>query len=96
MKPWYLYLLRCGDGTIYTGISNDVEKRLAAHRGGRGARYLRGRAPLLLARKLRVGPVGDALKVERKVKRMSPAGKEKLIAGKIRLKDLIRKKTSDK
>jgi putative endonuclease len=96
VKPWYLYLLRCGDGTIYTGISNDVEKRLAAHRGGRGARYLRGRAPLLLARKLRVGPVGDALKVERKVKRMSPAGKEKLIAGKIRLKDLIRKKTSDK
>ena len=94
MKPWYLYLLRCGDGTLYTGISNDVERRLAAHRSGRGARYLRGRAPLVLARKLRVGPVGDALKVERKVKKMPPARKEKLIAGKIRLKDLITKKTS--
>jgi len=94
VKTWYLYLVRCGDGTIYTGISNNVQKRLAAHAGGRGARYLRGRAPLVLARKLRVGSLGDALKVERKVKRMSPARKEKLIAGKIRLKDLIKKKTS--
>ena len=94
MKPWYLYLLRCGDGTLYTGISNDVERRLAAHRSGRGARYLRGRAPLVLARKLRVGPVGDALKVERKVKRMSPARKEKLIAGKIKLKDILKNNQS--
>lgn len=94
VKTWYLYLLRCSDGTIYTGISNNVEKRLAAHRSGRGARYLRGRAPLALARKVRVGSRSDALKVERQVKRMSPARKEKLIAGKIRLKDLIKKKTS--
>ena len=94
MKPWYLYLLRCGDGTLYTGISTDVGRRLAEHRAGRGARYLRGRGPLQLARKLRVGAIGDALKVERKVKRMSPAGKEKLIAGKIRLKDLIKNKAS--
>ena len=92
MKPWYLYLVRCGDGTIYTGISHDVARRLAEHRGGRGARYLRGRGPLTLARKVRVGHVGDALKVERKVKRMSPARKEKLIAGKVRLKDLLKPK----
>jgi putative endonuclease len=88
VKPWYLYLIRCGDNTLYTGISNDVERRLAAHRKGRGARYLRGRRPLVLARKIRVGSNGDALKVERRVKRMSRAGKEKLIAGKIRLRDL--------
>jgi len=92
VKPWYLYLVRCGDGTIYTGISHDVARRLAEHRGGRGARYLRGRGPLTLARKVRVGHVGDALKVERKVKRMSPARKEKLIAGKVRLKDLLKPK----
>lgn len=90
MKPWYLYLVRCGDGTLYTGISTDVDRRLAEHRGGKGARYMRGRGPLLLARTLRVGPVGDALKVERKVKRMSPARKEKLIQGKVRLKDLLK------
>lgn len=90
MKAWYLYLVRCGDGTLYTGISNDVAKRLAAHRAGRGARYPRGRGPLRLARKLRVGSCGDALKVERRVKRMSRARKEKLIAGKIRVKDLLK------
>jgi putative endonuclease len=90
MKPWYLYLLRCADGTLYTGISTDVGRRLAAHGAGRGARYLRGRGPLLLACKIRVGPCGDALKVERRVKRMSPARKEKLIQGNVRLKDLVK------
>ena len=43
---WYVYMLRCGDGTLYTGITDDVEKRLAAHRAGRGAKYTRGRGPL--------------------------------------------------
>ena len=45
---WYLYILRCGDGTLYTGITDNVEKRLAAHRAGRGAKYTRGRGPLEL------------------------------------------------
>jgi putative endonuclease len=92
LPSWYLYLIRCGDGSIYTGISNDVAKRLAVHRAGRGARYLRGRGPLLLARKVRVGRCGDALKVERKVKRMPRERKEKLIKGKIRVKDLLKPK----
>lgn len=91
MKPWYLYLVRCGDGTLYTGISNDVEHRLAVHRAGRGARYVRGRGPLSLARKFRIGSNGDALKVERRVKRMPKARKEKLIQGKIKIKDLLEK-----
>lgn len=91
MKPWYLYLVRCGDGTLYTGVSNDVPRRLAAHRSGRGARYLRGRGPLRLARRVRVGGRGDALRVERKVKRLPRARKEMLIQGRIRLKDLIGK-----
>ena len=43
---WFVYILRCGDGTLYTGITDDVEKRLAAHRAGRGAKYTRGRGPL--------------------------------------------------
>lgn len=45
---WYVYILRCGDGTLYTGITDDVEKRLAAHRSGHGAKYTRGRGPLSL------------------------------------------------
>ena len=44
---WYLYILRCGDGSLYTGITTDVEKRLAQHRSGKGAKYTRGRAPLV-------------------------------------------------
>ena len=45
---WYLYILSCGDGSLYTGITTDVEKRLEAHRQGRGAKYTRGRGPLTL------------------------------------------------
>ena len=43
---WFIYILRCGDGTLYTGITDDMEKRLAAHRAGKGAKYTRGRGPL--------------------------------------------------
>ncbi len=45
---WYVYVLRCGDASLYTGITDDVEKRLAAHRAGKGAKYTRGRGPLEL------------------------------------------------
>ena len=45
---WYVYMLRCGDGTLYTGMTDDVERRLAAHRSGKGAKYTRGRGPLEL------------------------------------------------
>ena len=38
---WYLYILQCGDGSLYTGITTDVEKRLEAHRSGKGAKYTR-------------------------------------------------------
>jgi len=47
-KPWYVYILRCGDGTLYTGITDDVSARLQAHRDGKGAKYTRGRGPLEL------------------------------------------------
>ena len=45
---WYLYMLRCGDGTLYTGITTAVDKRLEAHRAGKGAKYTKGRGPLTL------------------------------------------------
>jgi predicted GIY-YIG superfamily endonuclease len=47
-RSWWVYILRCGDGTLYTGIARDVAARLAQHRAGTGARYTRGRAPLEL------------------------------------------------
>ena len=45
---WYVYILRCGDGTLYTGITDNVPRRLAVHRSGKGAKYTRGRGPLEL------------------------------------------------
>lgn len=88
-QAWHLYLLRCGDGSIYTGVSTDVSRRLAEHRGGKGARYLRGRGPLALARKIRVGAKSDAFKMEWRVKRLPRNKKEQLIARKIKLQDLL-------
>ena len=47
-EKWVLYILECGDNTLYTGITNDLDKRLEAHRSGTGAKYTRGRGPLML------------------------------------------------
>lgn len=76
---WYLYILRCKDGTLYTGITTDVEKRLAAHRSGRGAKYTRGRAPLELVYREICGSHSEALKREHQIKALSREDKQKLI-----------------
>ncbi|MDA0988491.1 MAG: GIY-YIG nuclease family protein [Chloroflexi bacterium] len=83
MSDWYLYLIRCRDGTLYTGISTDVDRRFAQHQGtwNAGSKYLKGRGPLRLVFQEKLGSRSLALKVERRVKRMSKAGKEKLIEG---------------
>lgn len=78
---WYLYLIRCGDGSLYTGISTDVERRLAAHQANRGARRLRGRGPLELVFTQPLGDHSLALRVEHRVKRWSRADKERLLRG---------------
>ena len=78
---WYLYILRCGDGTLYTGITTDVEKRLEAHRSGKGAKYTRGRSPLELAYQEVCGNHSDALKREAAVKKLSRKQKETLLQG---------------
>ena len=76
---WYLYILRCGDGTLYTGITTDVEKRLAAHRAGKGAKYTRGRGPLELVYREELPDHSATLKREYEIKSMSRQEKEKLI-----------------
>jgi putative endonuclease len=80
---WYLYMVRCGDGTVYTGVATDVARRFADHtaQGRRCARYLRGRLPLHLAFVVSVGSRGDALRAEAAAKRLSRRAKEDLIAG---------------
>lgn len=79
---WYLYILRCGDGTLYTGITTDVERRLEAHRQGRGAKYTRGRGPLELAYQEEFGTHSEALKREYAVKQLPRDEKERLICNK--------------
>ena len=79
---WYLYILQCGDGSLYTGITTDVEKRLEMHRSGRGAKYTRGRLPLELKYREECGTHSDALRRELEIKRLSRAEKLALISKK--------------
>jgi predicted GIY-YIG superfamily endonuclease len=76
---WKLYILRCGDGTLYTGITTDVEKRLETHRSGKGAKYTRGRAPLELVYSEECGSHSDGLRRELEIKRLTREEKEMLI-----------------
>ena len=76
---WYLYILRCGDGSLYTGITTDVEKRLEAHSSGTGAKYTRGRGPLTLVYRETCGSHSAALKRELQVKSMTRQQKQELI-----------------
>lgn len=77
-----LYILRCGDGSLYTGIALDVARRLEEHRKGvRGAKYLRGRAPVELVFEQPAGDRAAAQRLEYRVKSLSRAEKEALIGG---------------
>lgn len=92
VSDWYLYLIRCRDGSLYTGITTDVTRRFAEHRGqgAGGAKYLKGRGPLELALRRKVGSRSLALRVERKVKKLPRAGKKKLLTGKKYFTDIIK------
>lgn len=77
-KIWFAYILRCGDGSLYTGITTDVEARLEVHRSGKGAKYTRGRGPLELVYREECGNHSDALKRELAIKALPRDEKEKL------------------
>ena len=85
-----LYILRCRDGTLYTGIAIDVDRRIREHESGiRGARYLRGRGPLQLEFSARLGDRATAQQYEYRVKRLQRERKEALIAGQLALADVV-------
>ncbi len=77
---YFVYLLRCGDGTLYCGIARDVSARLAQHSAGKGARYTRGRGPLVMVLLEAAASHGDALRREAAIRRLGRAGKEALIS----------------
>ncbi len=80
--PWTVYLLRCCDGTLYTGITNDLPQRLESHRRGTASAYTRARLPVTLAYQEAIADRSSALKREAAIRRLSRAEKVALcVAG---------------
>ena len=77
----FVYILRCKDDSLYTGWTNDLEHRLAMHRAGKGAKYTRGRGPLVLVYTEELADKSEALKREAAIKKLTKLEKLALIAG---------------
>lgn len=77
---WFVYLVACQDGSLYAGVSNDVERRVATHNAGRGARYTRARRPVRLVYLAEQEDQREALRQERALKSLSRAQKRALAA----------------
>ena len=78
---WFVYILRCSDGSYYTGYTNDMEKRLDVHNIGQGAKYTRSRRPCKVVFTEQQETKSDALKREAQIKKLSRKKKEALIVG---------------
>lgn len=74
-RTWHIYLLQCADGTLYTGITVDPERRVKTHNAGRGARYTRTRLPVRLLASLPLPSHGEAMRLETRIKTYSPQRK---------------------
>lgn len=79
-KEYFVYIIRCGDGTLYTGSTDDVDRRFLLHSNGKGAKYTRGRGALKLVYTEKLPTWSDALKREYAIKKLTRAQKELLIA----------------
>ena len=79
--PWFLYLLECSDGSVYTGIAIDVQARFDQHLSGAGARYTRSRKPVQVLASFELADRSSASRAEYWVKRLAPGEKRALAAG---------------
>ncbi len=79
MSDWHLYLIRTQFGTLYTGITTNVSRRLQEHAGKLGAKYLRSKGPLQIAYQTQIGSHSLALKAEYRIKKLRKVQKEKII-----------------
>ena len=79
---WYVYMLRCGDGSLYTGCTDNVERRLAVHQSGKGAKYTRSRLPLELVYQEEAADRSAALRREAAIKALPRAKKLALLQNK--------------
>lgn len=86
-QSWYVYVIRCADNSLYTGIARDVERRLQEHvaQGTKCAKYLRGMQPFKLVLQLCVANRSAALKLEAQIKRLSKSAKETFIKDNLKL-----------
>lgn len=80
VRPWFLYVLRCASGALYTGVSTDVARRYAAHQAGKGARYTRLNPPIAIAMVVEYPDRSAALKAEYAFKQLPAAAKRALLA----------------
>jgi len=81
-STWFIYMIRTAAGHLYTGITTDVDRRMAEHAGnGKGAKSLRGKGPLELVFQLPAGDRSEASILEARIKKLARADKEKLVAG---------------
>jgi predicted GIY-YIG superfamily endonuclease len=90
MEPWFVYIARCADETLYVGIARDVAARIAAHDAGKGARYTRGRGPLTVLAKRRCPNKGDALRLELAIKGLKREEKLAVAASKRAMNRVVR------
>jgi putative endonuclease len=77
----FVYILRCADGSLYTGVAKDLSARLRAHLAGRASRYTRARLPVEIAWSREVASWGDALREELRIKQLTREEKEALLEG---------------
>ena len=76
---WYVYMLRCRDNSLYTGMTDDLQRRLQAHNAGTGAKYTRSRGPVTLVYQEQLEKKSEALKREYAIKQLTKAQKEQLL-----------------
>lgn len=92
---WYLYVLQCRDNTLYTGITNDLQRRVQQHNNGTASRYTRNRLPVALAYQERCLGRSSALRKEYAMKQLSKKDKEKYIANKSKARRSLQKLRND-
>lgn len=87
IKQWYVYIIRAGDNSLYTGVTTDLKRRFEAHQKGKGAKYLKGRLPIQLVFEHPAETRSHAQRLEHWIKKQPKIVKEKLIQNKTSLPD---------
>ncbi len=92
MIGWSLYIVRCRDNSLYTGIAKEVTRRFYEHQenGRKCSKYLRGRGPLNLVFQQHIGPKSKALKIENRVKQLTKAKKEQMLVDSTVIQSLMK------